>query len=153
MRLATKRFLCRARIAGIAVLCLVGLGGVSIAQTLQPKATKPAAEGAAPPKAAPEAAPQTPTWMVNCTNIAGGFDCRASQTLVRKDTNTRILTLAVRRTPVAKRPVLLLQGPLGIYLPAGITLQVGNEAAKALPVQSCDQAGCVAEYAITDARD
>jgi invasion protein IalB len=89
--------------------------------------------------------------MVNCTNVAGGFDCRASQTLFLRDRKIRLLTLAVRKAPGDKRPVMLIQGPLGFYLPGGITLQVGKEAAKALAVQTCDQVGCVAEYAISDA--
>jgi invasion protein IalB len=147
MRLATTEFY--ARIAGIASLCLLASGSLGLAQTLQPKATKPPAAGA-PTQPAPEAVPQTPTWMVNCTSVAGGFDCRASQTLFIKSSNTRVLTLVVRTTPGAKRPVMLIQGPLGIYLPAGITLQVGKAAAKALPVQNCDQGGCLTEYAITD---
>jgi invasion protein IalB len=50
-----------------------------------------------------------------------------------------------------KKPVLLMQLPLGVYLPAGATLQIGKEEAKTLPFIGCDQGGCVAEYAVTDA--
>ncbi len=106
----------------------------------------------APTQPAPgEAAPPQPTWMVNCTNVSGGFDCRASQTLIAKKTGVRVLTLVVRTTPDAKKPVMLIQVPLGIFLPAGITLQIGKEAAKKLPLQSCSQEGCLTEYAVTDA--
>jgi invasion protein IalB len=45
---------------------------------------------------------------------------------------------------------MLIQLPLGIYLPAGASLQFGKDAAKKIVLQSCDQNGCLAEYAITD---
>jgi invasion protein IalB len=153
MRLVNKRCVSKVRIGGIAVLCLIGLGVGAMAQTLQPKAPVPGHAGATAPAqaAAGETAAPNPTWMVNCTNVTGGFDCRASQTLISKDSRQRILTLVVRTTPGAKKPVIMIQGPLGIYLPAGITLQIGEEAPKVLPLQSCDQAGCLTEYAVSDA--
>jgi invasion protein IalB len=46
---------------------------------------------------------------------------------------------------------MLLQVPLGVYLPAGASLQIGKDEAKTLPFKGCDRSGCVAEYAITDA--
>ena len=46
---------------------------------------------------------------------------------------------------------MLIQVPLGIYLPAGVTVQIGKEAGKRLPLQSCNQEGCVTEYPVTDA--
>jgi invasion protein IalB len=63
----------------------------------------------------------------------------------------RVMTLAVRTSPDSKRPVMLIQVPLGIYLPAGATLQIGKDPAKKLPFQSCNQEGCLMEYSITDA--
>jgi invasion protein IalB len=136
-----------ARIGVITLLCLLSFGSGSLAQTLRPKDTNPAPTAAAP--AQPE--PQKPTWMVNCTNVPGGFDCRASQTLYFTKTRSRALTLVVQTRPSAKKPVLLMQVPLGVYLPAGVTLQIGKDAAKTLPIQSCNQEGCFTEYALTDA--
>jgi invasion protein IalB len=68
-----------------------------------------------------------------------------------QDSRQRILTLVVRRSPAAKTPVMMIQGPLGIYLPAGVAVQIGTDAAKVLPLQSCNQGGCVTEFAMTDA--
>jgi len=140
-----------ARAGTVAVLSLLSFGGASIAQTQQPK--MPAAAPTAAPATAAQggAQPAGPTWMVNCTNVTGGFDCRASQTLFAVRTRQRILTLAVQITPNAKKPVMMIQGPLSIYLPAGITVQIGKEAAMVLPVQSCDQGGCLTEYAPSNA--
>ena len=52
--------------------------------------------------------------------------------------------------PGAKRPVMMIQVPLGIYLPAGVTLQIGKETGKVLPLQSCNHQGCLTEYALND---
>src|SRR5262245_52562683 len=113
MRHAIKGCASTARI-GAAVLCLLGLLNESVAQTLQPKAPATSREGpAAPSQAAGAAKPGMATWMVNCTNVAGGFDCRASQTLMAR-TGQRVLTLAVQRTPKSKKPIMMIQGPLGI---------------------------------------
>jgi invasion protein IalB len=46
---------------------------------------------------------------------------------------------------------MLILFPLGINLPAGATLQFGQDDAKTVRVQNCDSAGCLALYAITDA--
>ena len=45
---------------------------------------------------------------------------------------------------------MMLQVPLGVYLPAGASLQIGKDEAKTLPFKGCDRGGCVAEYAITE---
>ena len=66
-------------------------------------------------------------------------------------TRQRVLSVAVRMPADTKKPVLLMQLPLGVYLPAGATLQIGKEEAKTLPFTACDQGGCIAEYAVTDA--
>ena len=44
-----------------------------------------------------------------------------------------MLSVAVRMPADTKKPVLLMQLPLGVYLPAGATLQIGKEEAKTLP--------------------
>jgi invasion protein IalB len=89
--------------------------------------------------------------MVACSNSKEGLDCRAGQSLFFKKTGQRFLSVAVRIEPETKKPSLLVQLPLGVYLPAGVTLQIGKDAAKTLPYKNCDRGGCIAEYPITDA--
>ena len=153
MGLATKFSARKSTMAGLAVLSVLAFSTEAVAQTLQPKQQQPTLAGAqdTTPQPSPgETAPQQPTWMVNCTNVPGGFDCRASQTIVIKQTGQRLLTLAVRTTPDAKKPVMLIWVPLGIYLPAGVTVQIGKDAGKRLPLQSCSQEGCFTEYPVTE---
>ena len=114
---------------------------------LQPKSTgQPQA-----PAGGVEPSPPPPGWVVNCTSVQGGLDCRAGQSLFIKETGQRLLSVALRVPLDTKKPVLLLQVPLGIYLPAGVSLQFGKDTARKIVLQSCDQNGCLAEYAITDA--
>ena len=60
------------------------------------------------------------------------------------------MSVAVRVPADTKKPILLVQVPLGVYLPAGASLQIGKDEAKTLPFSGCDRGGCVAEYAITE---
>ena len=89
--------------------------------------------------------------MVSCDDNQGKLDCRAGQSVFIKPTGQRLLSVAVRVPADTKKPVLLLQVPFGVYLPAGASLQIGKAGAKTLPFKGCDRQGCVAEYAITDA--
>ncbi len=132
--------------AGVAVLGLVVLAEVSHAQTQQPKAQVAPAQAA--PQAAAPATPPPPNWVVTCANTKDGLDCRAGQML---RFGRASVSVAVRLPPNTKKPLMMLQAPLGIYLPAGITVQFGQDTAKALPFLTCRQAGCLAEYPITEA--
>ena len=67
------------------------------------------------------------------------------------NTGQRVMTVAVRLAPDGKKPEMLLALPLGAYLPAGVSLQFGKESAKTVPIESCDQSGCLARYAMSDA--
>ena len=138
---------CARSFMGAAVLCLCAFSGnPSLAQTQQPKAMPPQQQAQPAPAPAP-----APTWKVNCATGQAGIDCRAFQTLFVKRTGQRFMSVAVRVPPDTKTPTMLLGLPLGTYLPAGVSLQFGKEAAKSLPIQSCNQSGCLAEYAVSEA--
>jgi invasion protein IalB len=143
MRLCTKINSRKLHVAGGVLLCLFAFGSGSLAQTPQQKAPLP--QGQAQPSSPP------PIWVVNCGDNKGKLDCRAAQSVFLKNTGQRVLSVAVRVPADTKKPILVVQVPLGVYLPAGASLQIGEDAAKTLPYKGCDQSGCVAEYAITDA--
>jgi invasion protein IalB len=136
-------------IAGSTVLCLLGFGHEALAQTAQPKGQ--AAPVNAPADAAGQPSQPQPNWIVSCNQTRPGLECRAGQSLFLKRTRQRVLSVAVRMPADTKKPNFLMQLPLGVYLPAGATLQIGKEEVKTLPYTSCDQGGCIAEYAVTDA--
>ena len=68
-----------------------------------------------------------------------------------KNTGQRVLSVAVRVPADTKKPILMVQVPLGVYLPAGASLQIGQDQTKVLPFKGCDQGGCLAEYPVTEA--
>jgi invasion protein IalB len=123
-----------------------------VAQTAQEKQPTPGAATETPTQPAPgQAAPPQPTWAMNCGNTPQGLDCRAVQSLFLKNTGQRLLSVVVHVPADTKKPVLLMQLPLGVYLPSGATLQIGKSEAKSVAFKSCDQFGCIAEYPITEA--
>ena len=50
-----------------------------------------------------------------------------------------------------RKPSLVFLLPLGIYLPAGVTIKFGDGEAKVKPIESCQPNGCVVNYPISDA--
>jgi invasion protein IalB len=141
--------LCNLAFTAGALLCLVGPSSGATAQTAQPKGQAQQIE--APASEAGQPSQPQPNWIVSCNQTRPGLECRAGQSLFLKQTRQRVLSVAVRMPADTKKPVLLMQLPLGVYLPAGATLQIGKEEAKTLPFIGCDKGGCVAEYAVTDA--
>lgn len=148
MRFCSKISARKLTIAGGAVLCLLGFGTVAVAQTAQPKG---APQVNAPADAAGQPSQPQPNWIVTCSQTRPGLECRAGQSLFLRQTRQRVLSVAVRMPADTKKPVFLMQLPLGVYLPAGATLQIGKDEAKTLPFTNCGQGGCIAEYAVTDA--
>jgi invasion protein IalB len=90
-----------------------------------------------------------PIWGLNCTGTLKGLDCLAVQqvSITRKGR----VTVAVRMAPDTDKPVMVLRVPASIHLPAGLTLQFGQNPAKQVTLRTCQGAGCRAEYAVTDA--
>jgi invasion protein IalB len=152
MRLSTEINSRRLRIAGGAFLCVVGLSSGATAQTLQPKATQPPPTQAAPSKPAPsQPTPAQPAWVAVCANTKNGLDCRAGRSLRLDNRGQAVLNVAVRVPADTKKPVMLLQLPLGLYLPAGVSLQIGKDTARKLSFQSCGMSGCLVEYPVSEA--
>jgi invasion protein IalB len=143
-----SRHTCRI-IGGVAACCLL-LNSGAFAQTQQSKTDQPTG---APTTEQQEQqpAPQR-AWVLNCANQDAGLVCTAGQLVVlRQGQRTIRINAAVRVDPKSKKPTLLLQLPLGIYLPSGVTLKFGGGKAKAIAFQSCNPNGCVAEHEIAAA--
>jgi invasion protein IalB len=87
-----------------------------------------------------------PGWAVNCSSQAGqkGLSCRMSQTVIARPSGRTLTNVAFLLDPENKNPEVLLQLPLGLYLPAGATYQVDENAAQRLSIRACDRNGCYA---------
>jgi invasion protein IalB len=104
------------------------------------------------PTPARQSAPALPRsgqakWRVRCNSVEGPIDCQVLQSISYKKMGR--LSVAVQGPRGSQTPILRLQLPLDIYIPAGATIQIGNAPTRGLALRSCDLAGCFVQYAIT----
>ncbi|MDQ0395458.1 invasion protein IalB [Labrys monachus] len=150
------------RLAGIAVgialagMAGIGSGGAATAPAKKP-APKPAAEAqhkaddaAAAPAAAPRPA-NAPGWAARCSAAArqGPLECAVEESAVMNGTGQLVVGITIRVPSDTRSPVMLVHLPLGLYLPAGVKLQVDAAEPVGLALQTCDASGCFAGAPVT----
>ena len=132
-----------------------GMSDTANAQTPRPKAAAPKAAERAPKQEAPVqvAAVQPtaeqaagPAWVSRCASATRQSvpECVVEQTAFLTKTGQLIASITVRLPPTNNQPVMMIQVPIGLYLPAGIAIQVDEAAPVRLAVQTCDLKGCYA---------
>jgi invasion protein IalB len=130
----------------------------------EPARKPPSAPTPAPaPKAQPAPAPSVqveeennpkakgPGWAVNCTSQTEqkGLSCRMSQRVVARPSGRTLTDVAFLLAPESKSPEVVLQLPLGLYLPAGASYQVDESASQLLRIRACDRNGCYARAPVS----
>lgn len=115
------------------------------------RATPPAAAKAqAPTQVAvaqpPASQPEPSSWVSRCASATrqSAPECFIEQTVVLTKTGQLIASVTVRLPPTTNKPVMMVQTPVGLYLPAGIALQIDEAPPLRLVVQTCDTKGCYA---------
>jgi invasion protein IalB len=135
-------------VAGIAFAAALGMGALDVsAQQAQQPAPAPQQESAPAEQAAP--AEETLTeqqfkdWTVRCGRRGeqGPQVCEMQQQQVDEEGRV-IMAVAVGQVPGTSDLGLLVILPLGILLPAGVTLQIGGGAEVPLEVDRCERQGC-----------
>jgi len=118
------------------VLALSIAVGASFAIAQQPPAGKAVAKGTdEKPQAA---ASQPPPWGSRCVALAreSALDCLVEQKLIVANTGQLVGAVTIRIPGDTKQPVLMIQTPIGLYLPAGVTVDVdGANRLKCLDVR------------------
>ena len=149
----------------VAAFVLVGAGGFLLYDRLSSSAemgrgrvlTDAAPLDATEPRQSPtttastNGAAGTPGWALNCKSqvTETQLECRMSQTMIMKQSR-RVLARVTFRVPVeTKKPEILLQLPLGLYIPAGATYRVDGGAPQSLDFRACDRKGCYAQTVLT----
>jgi invasion protein IalB len=89
-------------------------------------------------------------WRVDCTTKAGVIDCAAMDQVTVRGTNQQLIVMTVRIAPDTKKPVVLIQLPLGIAVANGLTLTIGEAPPQTYPIQTCTPGGCFAGTALAD---
>jgi invasion protein IalB len=134
----------------------------SVAQTKPKAPVKPAASQAAPaadgatgvvaPQASGDGAPPAGAeWVSRCASEArqGTLECVVEQTAVLQKTGQLVAAVSIRVPADTHQPSLAVQIPVGLFLPAGVTLQVDDKKAISLTLQTCDLKGCYAATPIS----
>ena len=62
-----------------------------------------------------------------------------------------VAAVAVRLRPDAREPVMTIRIPVGLYLPAGLNINVDDGKPLPVPLQTCDQQGCYGETSLNAA--
>ncbi len=62
--------------------------------------------------------------------------------MIKNDTRQVIVLFRVRVPPDTRAPVMMVQLPLGLYLPAQVVLHIDDRKAGEFPPQTCDASGC-----------
>jgi invasion protein IalB len=90
--------------------------------------------------------PAPSAWVSRCASTTRHSvpECFIEQTAVLAKTGQLVVSMTVRLPPTIGRPVMVLQVPVGLYLPAGITFKIDDGAPTRLVVQTCDMKGCYA---------
>jgi invasion protein IalB len=105
----------------------------------------------ATPGAPQEAAKPAPGWVSRCMSDARqtAVDCAVEQTAVVTNTGQLIASVVVRVPHDTRQPVMMIQVPVGLYLPAGVNIQVDEDKPLPFTLQTCDVKGCYAGAPLT----
>lgn len=106
---------------------------------------KEATKVATPPgtaKATP--AKKSPGWSVRCDNPGKKLQCKAFQNVFMQKTGQLFLSVSVSQPEKEKNGAMMLQLPLGLFNPAGVTVSIDGGKAETFPIQTCDKSGCFA---------
>lgn len=141
----------------------IALANPAIAQQPQQKTTKSATAApkspgpsaatgaaAAPPPADGSAPPQ-PVWTSRCASDGrkAALLCEVEQSLYMTKTGQLVASVNVKLPPDTRQPVLMVQLPVGLFLPAGVSLQTDESKPQVLPIQTCDLKGCYAATTVS----
>lgn len=107
--------------------------------------TLPAAAQTSQPAQQPDANQET--WHTSCAGPdrnADDLNCSATANVVLSSTHQLLFSIHVNIPHKNDKatPSIVLQGPLGFYLPDGIKLAVDDTALATGSVDSCDNRGC-----------
>jgi invasion protein IalB len=101
---------------------------------------------------APAPAQQQENWASRCVapSRQAPLECSIEQRLIMQDTSRLVAAVTVRVPTDTGRPVMMLQMPLGLYLPAGITIDIDGTSEQRFELQTCDANGCYAGAPVPD---
>jgi invasion protein IalB len=84
--------------------------------------------------------------VARCTSVSRETppECATEETAVLAKTGQLVILVNVRVPSDTRTPIILVQLPLGLNLPAGIKLQVDDGKTAEMQIQTCENRGCYA---------
>lgn len=130
----------------LAVALAVAIAGTARAQQPKTKAAPTAQKAPAAPGSQQAETPPPPGWSARCASASrdAPLECATEQTAVLTKTGQLIVLVNVRVPGDTRAPIMLVQLPLGLNLPAGAKIQVDEGKTIDLPIQTCEARGCFA---------
>lgn len=107
---------------------------------------------ASAPTASAPVKPAQAAWVSRCTSAArsDAADCTIEQRIIVAQTRQLLAGISISVNHADRKPAMMLQAPIGLYLPAGVTFQLDKAAPQTLPLQTCDGSGCYAGSPVSD---
>lgn len=132
------------RACGLGLMAAGILAVSALAATSQESGTQPKQSQAAQPREA---------WATNCTSAARGQpqECVMEQRAIASETGQALALVTIRVPQDTKKPVSMIQIPLGMFLPAGLSVDVDGAVSQTYPFQTCNANGCFAGFPIPEA--
>lgn len=83
-------------------------------------------------------------WLASCSSAgrSAPADCSITQKLVINETGQTLVAVTVRVSAPGAQPAYMIQVPVGIYLPAGVNIRIGDKPPIEAQIQMCDASGC-----------
>lgn len=104
------------------------------------------------PHAAAEESEKYGNWTAKCEaskgKVQGG--CFIFQNLVLREGGQRVLQFAVGYVATTEAPIALLSLPLGISLPPGVSIRIGDAQPTRVLVERCEPNGCRAGLKLSE---
>jgi len=119
---------------------------------------------ALPGLSAPENGKVFQDWVVNCESLEQPENeeaaqeekadeaerCYIVQIISLKETNQRLVHMAVGHLTAEQTPAAIITLPLGVSLPPGLGLQIDDGEAQRFAVERCHVGGCVGALALNN---
>jgi len=95
---------------------------------------------------------QHSAWASHCTSNTRGqvLECALEQRAIARETGRVIAIITIRLPAETRKPVAMIQLPVGLFLPAGLNVDVDGDMAQNFPFQTCNAKACFVGFPLSD---
>ena len=95
---------------------------------------------------------QHSAWASHCTSNTRGqvLECALEQRAIARETGRVIAIITIRLPAETRKPVAMIQLPVGLFLPAGLNVDVDGDMAQNFPFQTCNANACFVGFPLSD---